>query len=90
MMNPELRTKTAERGETCSAKRTHRVRKRKAGTMNGRKSKLPYTEKGTGKTEGVMGGKRNGQTNPPGAQTQCWKSVTTDELRIIEGEEREG
>ncbi len=46
MMNSELRKKTAERGETCSAKRTHASRKRKAGNGKGTKGRSTKDEKG--------------------------------------------
>ena len=46
MMNSELRKKTAERGETCSAKRTHASRKRKASNGKGLKCGIRTAECG--------------------------------------------
>ena len=44
IMNSELRKKTAECGETCSAKRTHASRKPKAGRMKRRKVEKPKVQ----------------------------------------------
>ncbi len=45
-------------------------------------------EQGTGKTEGVMGGKRNGQTNPPSAQEQGRDNETSKRKKGIGKRER--
>ena len=55
IMNSELRKKKAERGETCSAKRTHRPRKGKAGNGKGTKGRSTRTTAECGIEEVVSG-----------------------------------
>ena len=43
-------------------------------------------EKGTGKREDAIVGKRNGQTNPPAAQREGQEGIMNDECRIMKGE----
>ncbi len=57
MMNSKLRKKTAERGETCSAKGTHRLRKCKAGNGKGPKGRSTKYEV----RKGMECGMRNGR-----------------------------